>query len=323
MANGNHSMGESRYRIYSQYLKEKYGEKVYKIPLNIPVTCPNRDGICGYGGCIYCGEEGTGFENLENSLSVREQLNRNIMYIRDKYKAKKFIAYFQNFTNTYLPLDQFKEYIEMACQENVVEIAISTRPDCINNRYLDFLQEIKEQKKIDISIELGLQSVNYHTLKKINRGHSLAEFIDAVVHIKSFGFSSCVHMILNLPWDTMEDIIEGAKILSALNIEQVKLHSLYIVKGSLLGKMYEKNEIRMITMDDYIKRVITFLEYSNPNIIIQRLIGRAPKERTLFCNWDTSWWKIKDQIDQKMLQLDSYQGKCFTYLDGKAVRHYL
>ncbi|MCT4604821.1 MAG: TIGR01212 family radical SAM protein [Marinisporobacter sp.] len=313
-------MQKNRYRIYSQYLKEKYGEKVYKIPINLPVTCPNRDGTVASGGCIFCGEEGAGFENLENSISVTEQLNRNISYIQKKYKAKKFIAYFQNFTNTYLPLEKFKEYIYEACQDNIVEISVSTRPDCVKDEYLAFLKEIKEKEQINISIELGLQSVNYHTLKKINRGHSLAELIDAIIRIKKHGFESCVHMILNLPWDDEEDVIEGAKIISALGVEQVKLHSLYILKNTMIGKMYENEEFKIIPLEEYIKRVTLFLEYLNPDIVLQRLVGRAPKENTLFCNWNTSWWKIKDAIDERMERLESYQGKKFNYLNGKALR---
>ncbi|MBF8982084.1 TIGR01212 family radical SAM protein [Lutibacter sp. B2] len=314
-------MQNNRYRIYSEYLKAKYGEKVYKIPIQIPVTCPNRDGVLGEGGCIFCGEEGAGFENLESSISVIDQLNTNIKYIRNRYKANKFIAYFQNFTNTYVSFDKFKEYIQMVCQEDVVEIAISTRPDCIDNRYLEFLKKIEQEKNINISIELGLQSVNYHTLKKINRGHSLAEFIDAVLKIKSFGFEICTHMILNLPWDQEDDIIEGAKILSSLKVDQVKLHSLYIVKNTIMSKMYEDQEVEIISLEEYVDRVILFLEYLNPTIVVQRLIGRAPKENTLFCNWSTSWWKIKDRIDEKMDGIETYQGKKYDYLSAKALKH--
>lgn len=315
-------MQKSRYRIYSQYLREKYGEKVYKIPINLPVTCPNRDGVLDVGGCIFCGDEGAGFENLDNTMSVIEQLDTNIEYISKRYKAKKFIAYFQNFTNTYLPLEEFKKYIYAACRKDIVEIAISTRPDCIKEEYLSFLKEINEEKNIDICIELGLQSVNYHTLKKINRGHTLAEFIDAVINIKKYGFGSCVHMILNFPWDNEEDVVEGAKIISALGIEQVKLHSLYVLKNTIMGKMYQNNEFEMVSLEEYINRVIIFLEYINPDIVVQRLVGRAPKEDTLFCNWDTSWWKVKDGIDEKMERIDSYQGKAFSYLNGKAMRKF-
>ncbi|RKD31559.1 TIGR01212 family radical SAM protein [Thermohalobacter berrensis] len=307
------------YRVYSKYLKEKYGEKVYKLPINLPVTCPNRDGCVGYGGCIFCGEKGAGFENLSNVLSVREQLIKNKDYISKRYKAMKFIAYFQNFTNTYLPLERFKGYIKEAIMDDIVEIDISTRPDCISEKYLKFLDSVKKEYDKNITVELGLQTVNYHTLKKINRGHSLAEFIDSVQRIKKYGFNICVHLILNLPWDDMDDVIENAKIISALGIEQVKLHSLYIVEDTIIGKMYKEGRIKLGSKDEYIKRVITFLEYLHPDIVVQRLIGRAPKEDTLFVNWDTSWWKIKDEIIKTMKQNNSYQGKRCNYLNGKAL----
>ena len=146
------------YNEYSKYLKKKYGEKVYKLPVNLPVTCPNRDGKLGYGGCTYCSEVGTGFEMLENTMSVREQINKNMEYINKKYKATKFIAYFQNYTNTYLQLEKFKEYINQAAAENIVEIAISTRPDCVGDEYLEFLKEFSDRTGINVSIELGLQT---------------------------------------------------------------------------------------------------------------------------------------------------------------------
>ncbi|MCG8483773.1 MAG: TIGR01212 family radical SAM protein, partial [Clostridia bacterium] len=289
-----------RYYTYAEYMKNKYGEKVYKIPINIPVTCPNRDGNIAEGGCIFCGEKGAGFENLSNELSVREQLEQNISYIQNKYKANKFVAYFQNFTNTYLPLDQLLSYTEEACIEDVKEISFSTRPDSISDEYISMLQGIAGKYNKEINIELGLQTVNYHTLKKINRGHTLAEFIDAVMRIKKAGFSICVHVILNLPWDDEEDVIENAKILSALSIDQVKLHALYIEKNTPLCRLYEKGEIEIISLEAYVNRVILFLEYLKSDIVLQRIIGRAPKEDTVFCNWNTSWWKIKDKIEEKM-----------------------
>ncbi|MTI67075.1 MAG: TIGR01212 family radical SAM protein [Firmicutes bacterium] len=308
------------YRIYSSYLKNKYGQKVYKLPINVSVTCPNRDGVLGYGGCIFCGEKGAGFENLSNQLSVKEQLNKNMGYIRRRYKANKFIAYFQNFTNTYMPTEKFKRIIKEALIEDIVEISISTRPDSISDEQLKFLKQIKDERKVNITIELGLQSVNYHTLEKINRGHTLAEFIDAVLRIKKYNFEICTHIILNLPWDDKVDVLENAKILSALNIDSVKLHSLYIVKDTPLGDMYQKGEIKLISKEEYIDRVILFLEHIKPDIVIQRLTGRAPKEGTLFVNWNTSWWKIKEQILTKMDENNIKQGIKYNYLKGKTLK---
>lgn len=297
------------YNEYSTYLKAKYGEKVYKLPINIPVTCPNRDGTISYGGCTFCAQNGTGFEMLDNSISVKEQLRRNMEYISKKYKANKFIAYFQNYTNTYLELDRFQKYVNEAIVEGIVEICISTRPDCIGDEYLEILYEVQKEKNINISIELGLQTVNYHTLIDINRGHTLAEFLDAAMRIKKYGFVICAHVILNLPGDNIDDVRETAKILSIMKVDQVKLHSLYIMEDTVMGELYKKNEISLISKDEYVHRVIEFLENLNKDIVVQRLIGRAPKENSLFVNWGISWWKIKDEILCKMEKQGSYQGK--------------
>lgn len=308
------------YNRFSDYLKNKYGSKVYKLPLNLPVTCPNRDGRLSSKGCIFCGEEGAGFENLPSFLGVKEQLEKNSKYIGENYKSQKFIAYFQNYSNTYMPLKEFERYIQEAVADNIVAIYISTRPDCISKKYLEFLKDIKMSKQIDIVIELGLQTVNYHTLRLLNRGHLLAEFIDSVISIKEFGLESCAHYILDLPMDSCLDVIEGARIISALGVNQVKCHSLYILKDTELGRMYEKGEIVPLGMEEYIERAIKFLEHLDPSIVVQRLIGRAPKERTLFCNWDTSWWKIHDMIEKRMIEENTYQGRKFDYLNGSQMR---
>lgn len=310
----------SNYNTFSVFLERKYGEKVYKIPINIDCLCPNKDGVCSSGGCIFCGEEGAGFETLSNSLSVSDQIEMNIKYIGKKYNAKKFIAYFQNYSNTYIPLDKFKNYIEDSCKKDIVALYISTRPDCINDLYMEYLKSISENRNVDIVIELGLQTVNYHSLQFLNRGHHLSEFIDAVLRIKRYGLSVCAHMILDLPMDDTLDVIEGAKILSALNIDQVKCHSLFILEGTLMGDMYKKGELVPIQMEEFIERTILFLEYLDPNIVVQRLLGRAPKERSLFCSWGTSWRKIVKIIDEKMESRGRYQGKRFNFLNGSAIK---
>ncbi len=310
------------YNTYSEYLKQKYGTRVYKLPVNLPITCPNRDGTCSVGGCIFCGEVGAAFENLPSEMSVSAQLRENMRFIGKKYKADKFIAYFQNFTNTYMPLDEFIRYISEAQIENIVEISVSTRPDCIRDDYMSFLKEFSDRTGIAVSVELGLQTVNYKTLRTINRGHTLAEFIDAVLTINKYGFDICTHLILNLPWDNMEDVKECARIISALRIKQVKLHSLYIVKDTPMAEMYLNGEFDMGTYMDYVERVICFLEHLSPEIIIQRVIGRAKEEHTVFANYGSSWWKIKDTIDYEMNKRHTYQGRLCTYLGGSALKKF-
>lgn len=308
------------YNKFSDYLKNRYGTKVYKLPVNLPVSCPNRDGRIAAGGCCFCGEEGAGFESLSSKLSVKDQLNGNARYIGRNYKADKFIAYFQNYSNTYLPLHDFKRYITEACMEGIVALYISTRPDCVTDGCLDFLEQIKKEQNVDIVLELGLQSININTLKWMNRGHGIAEFIDTALRTHRRGLEVCAHMINDIPGDSEDDVIEGAKVISALGVEQVKCHSLYILKGTALGTSYERNEFRPLTMEEFIERTIKFLEYLDHKITVQRLLGRAPADRTLFCSWGTSWWKVQEMIETKMQQEGRYQGRCFNYLNGAALK---
>ena len=275
------------YYTYSDYLKNKYHEKVYKLPVNLPVTCPNRlNGACG---CDFCAEQGTGFEALNPQLSVTEQLTLT----REKIGAS-------------FP--------------DVVEISISTRPDCIRSDYLEILEKIRSEFQVEITLELGLQTVNYHTLRNIHRGHTLAEFIDAMWMIRDYHFDTCAHVILNLPGDDLIDAIESAKILSALQVSTVKLHSLYIAKNTRLCEAYENGTITLCSKEEYITRAITFLEYLNPEIAVERLFSRIPENDAVFCNWGTSWWKLKDELLSTMQKADSYQGKMYHYLHGAALR---
>ena len=312
----------AKYYKYSNYLKDKYGAKTYKLPVNLILTCPNRDGILGTGGCAYCGAEGASFEEASNT-PVKEQLLELKDPIADKYNAEQFIAYFQNFTNTYLPLDKLLDNISQALEvDDIVEVALATRPDCISREYAAAIDNlVKEtESEVNINLELGLQSVNYHTLKDINRGHTLAEFIDAVNIAKEYSFDVGVHLILNLPGDDMLDVIESAKLVSALGVDNVKLHALYIREDTEFGRQYKEGKLEMISLEEYINRVINFLEYLDPNIGVQRLLGKAPQEGTLFVNWDYNYSEINNLILAEIEKRNSYQGKRFDYLDGKALQ---
>ncbi len=312
------------YRTYSSYLKEKYGEKVYKLPIALPVTCPNRTGLCGTGGCTFCGEIGAGYENLPASITVKEQIEKNIAHIAPKYKANLFIPYFQNFTNTFLPVDAFAAYVEEAVsQPQVVGLAIATRPDCIHPMYLDVLQEAFRKYEVDVTIELGLQSINPNSLALINRGHGLGEYIDAVLQIAPYGFDVCTHIIGNLPWDSRLDVVEAAKVISALPVQQAKIHALYIIKNTLMARQYQSGEFTLCTLPEYVDRVVSFVEHLRPDIVLQRLVGRAPKESTLFANWGRGWWVIRDMIEAEFERRGTRQGSHCNYLHGAAVREFV
>lgn len=309
---------ELPYYPYSEYLKNKYGEKVYKLPVNLPTGCPNRTSL---KGCAFCAETGTGFEALDCRVPVKEQLGRTRRYIEDRYHAHKFIAYFQNYTNTFLPLTQFASYVEEAAEvPDIVEIAVSTRPDCIAGEYLDVLKSRAVTRGIRITIELGLQTCNCHTLERMNRGHTLAEFIDAVLTIQKYGFEICSHVILNLPGDELDDVVETAKILSSLGIHTVKAHSLYIARNTPLCDAYEAGRLSVCSKEEYLKRAAVFLDYLYPEIAVERLFSRIPKEESVFCNWGYSWWKLQDELLDYMDQNGNYQGRKADYLNGSALR---
>ena len=309
------------YRNYSDYLKETYGEKVYKIPVALPVTCPNRDGTLSKEPCIFCGSIGADYETKALGLGITRQLDRSIAHVGPKYKAKKFIAYFLNFTNTYAASSDFKNWIEEAMSHpDVVAVDVSTRPDCIHEVYLDILKEASETYRKDVTIELGLQSSNVHTLEKIGRCHTAAEYIDAALRIGRYGFGQCTHVIADLPWDDRLDVVETAKLISVLPVTEVKLHSLYIVKGTALADMYERGEVTLSSMEEYMERVILFLSYLRKDIVIQRIVGRASGGNTLTVNGGSPWWDVKKRIDALMEERQIFQGDRCDYIGGKAVR---
>lgn len=308
------------YYAYSQYLKEKYGEKVYKLPVNLPVTCPNRK---TGKGCLFCAESGTGFEARESTVSVFEQLSFSRQKVEKRYHAHKFIAYFQNYTNTFLPLEKLIHYMEEAAKmEEVVEISLSTRPDCIREDYLEAFRIFRDRTGIEISIELGLQTVNYHTLTAMNRGHGLAEFIDAVLKIAPYQFPVCVHMILNLPGDTMQDAQESSRILSALPISMVKLHSLYIPKECELYDRYIQGDITICSKEEYLNRLAEFVALLRPDITVERLFSRIPEKDSAFSNWGNSWWKLTDEWKALMEEKGYVQGTKYNYLNGAALNRW-
>lgn len=312
-----------RYRNYSDALKARYGEKVYKVPLSLPVTCPNRDGTLGEGGCIFCGSIGADYETAAAGLSITAQLERSIAHIGSKYRAKQFIAYFPNFTGTYADPADFRAWMEEAAgHPQVVELDVSTRPDCVHEVYLDILRDIAARYGVGITVELGLQTSNPRTLRLLGRGHTAAEFIDAALRIGRYGFGLCAHLIADLPWDDRTDAAETARLVSVLPVTQVKFHSLYIVKGTKLAAMAEAGEVRLLPMEEYVERVLLMLSLLRADIAVQRIVGRASGPRVLAVNGGEPWWDVKKRIEQELILRDLSQGCRCDYMDGKAVRRW-
>ncbi|CAC9925306.1 radical SAM protein family protein [Aedoeadaptatus nemausensis] len=281
--------------------------KVYKIPIHLKGTCPNRDGTKGRGGCIFCGEEGGSFDWVRGS--IREQYRNNKEFIAKRYKAEGFIAYFQNFTGTYLPIEDFRRSLEEIALENPLGVSISTRPDCLGEEYLDCTEDLFGAE--NVTFELGLQSPNNETLDLLNRGHSVEDYIEGARRLKERGFRLSTHMILDLPWDEEGDMIKGAKLLNEVGSDEVKIHNLYVPKGTKLAEWYGYGQFQPIEMEAFINRVILFLEHLDPDMVIGRLLGRAPEENVLFANWGRSWFYIRDEIVRRMEREGKCQGRLF------------
>lgn len=304
-------MKEKLYNRFSDYLKDRYQARVYKLPVNIPCTCPNRDGTLSTRGCIFCGSEGAGFETHPASVSVKDQLQKNMAYIGSRYKADKFIAYFQSFSSTYLDPDRFSRYLEEALLPGVVAVYISTRPDCISEAHISAMKAVME-KGPDVVVELGLQSINENTLRFINRGHGVEAFTYAAARLKKEGIGTGAHVITDFPADSIDDVIACARYLNGLGVDQAKCHSLYILEGTELGELYRQGCFLPLGLEAFLERTISFLEYLSPRIIVQRLLGRAPEDRVLYANFGMSWWRVQAILEEKMKAEGRFQGRLYA-----------
>ena len=270
--------------LYNDYLRERYGCKVYRIAIDAGFTCPNRDGAKGTDGCIYCNAGGSRASYINKGDSVKEQLITRIKYLKDAKGAKKFIAYFQAFTNTYAPLDRLKEtYDSVLGFNDIVGVSIGTRPDAIDKEKLKLISSYKD--RYEVWMEYGLQSIHDKTLKAINRGHSFADFLNAVKLTKKFKILMSAHVILGLPGETKEDMIKTAKKIAELKIDGIKIHVLHVLKGSVLEKMHREGRIKLLRQDEYVSLVCAFLNNLPPDIIVQRLTGQGGKEDHIAPLW--------------------------------------
>lgn len=306
------------YTELAPYLKEKYGARVQRISISHFKTCPNRDGTVGVGGCTFCEETGSGFANRFRNLEVKTQMMEGINAARKKYKAEKFMAYFQSFTNTYGPIEELERVYSEAIVDGVVALDISTRPDAFSEEIAQLLKDIAFRKKIDIFVEFGLESVNENTLVAINRGHSVGEFIDAVLRAKNYEFETVAHVILDFPSDTINDEIACAKILSALKVNGVKMHSLYLMAGTKMGQDYIEGKIKPLDASSYIDRAVAFLSHLDPQIVIHRIISTPPTDAIYSVGLSSI--QAKKLVELEMIKNSKVQGSDFNYLDGGSWR---
>ena len=306
----------NRYNDLNSYLRSLYGCRVQKITVDAGLSCPNRDGTLSSGGCIYCNARGSGSGAASRGLSITEQLVQGKSFLSRRYKAKKFIAYFQSYSNTYAPLPILKGlYDEALSVEDVVGLAIGTRPDCVDEARLDLLQGYIP--KYLVWIEYGLQSANDRTLAGINRGHDLRCFTDAVRATLNRGVKICVHVILGLPGEDREDMLQTAAAISDLGIDGIKLHLLYVVKGTVLETRYRQGQYRCLEQHEYVDLVCDFLERIPEGMIVQRLTGDPHPRELVAPQWALKKTEtlalIRDTLDRR----NTRQGVYFECGMGK------
>ncbi|MBT3982766.1 MAG: TIGR01212 family radical SAM protein [Bacteriovoracaceae bacterium] len=293
---------------YSSYISKQYGERIQKISIDGGFTCPNRDGSKGVGGCTYCNNDSFVPPNAEGGLSVTEQIEKGIRIHKRRYKkVKKFFAYFQAYSNTYAPLSHLKDLYEQALSHpDVIGLCIGTRPDCIDSEKLDYLEELA--KKYDITIEYGLESIYDSTLERINRGHDFSCFDTAIKMTEGRGIKMCVHIIVGFPWETKQQWIQTARLLSTYPIDFLKIHQLHIVKNTVMGSQYIKKKFNLLTLSQYQDVVVEFLAHLNPNIIVQRIIGSAPRDILLSEEYDIVESAFKENVENGLRQRGLSQG---------------
>jgi radical SAM protein (TIGR01212 family) len=296
-----------RYYDLKSFWLNRFGCRVYKLQIDAGFTCPNRDGTVSRGGCTYCDGRGSRLRQIGPLPSVAEQIRRGKEYYKKNRNAGKFIAYFQTFTNTYAPVEKLKElYDEALAEEDVIGLSVGTRPDCIPSGIIDLFQDYARKKHV--WLELGLQSIHDRTLRLINRGHPAAAFLDAVHRLSGSDIHICTHIIVGLPGETREDILETARAIATLPIHGIKIHALLALRGTVVGDLYEKREIIMFSRDDYVRTVSDILEILPPEMVIQRLTADGYRDIFLGPKWSVNKMEVLNAIDRELDRRNTYQG---------------
>jgi hypothetical protein len=296
-----------RYYDLKSFWRNRFGSRVYKLQIDAGFTCPNRDGTASTGGCIYCDGRGSRLRQAGPLPSVSEQIRRGKEYYRTHRNAGKFIAYFQTFTNTYGPIEKLRQlYDEALAQDDVVGLSVGTRPDCVPDHVIDLFQEYA--KHSHVWLELGLQSIHNRTLDYINRGHSLETYFDAVRRAAGKNIHICTHIIVGLPGETREDMLETARVIAMLPIQGIKIHLLLALRGTKMGDLYEQGEILLLEKDDYVQIVCDILEILPPETVIQRLTADGYRDIFLAPRWAINKMEILNGIDRELEKRNTFQG---------------
>jgi radical SAM protein (TIGR01212 family) len=303
--------GGKRYNAFNHVLKDKFGARVYKVSLRLDFTCPNRDGTVAVGGCVYCNNASHTPEAYRPRRSVSEQLRQGADAVRKRHRAQKFIAYFQSYTNTYDSASKLEKlYREALDFPGVVGLSISTRPDCVPGDVLDLLTDLSRETYL--WLELGLESMHDRTLKWVNRGHGLREFVDAVEKCKARGLRICSHLIFGFPGESRDDMLASAPLLNRLGIDGIKLHNLHVIKNTALEKIYHARPFEIFSKDEYVALVADFLELLSPEIVIHRLTGETYRALTVLPEWTVDKIGVHNAITHKLVERDTWQGKLFS-----------
>lgn len=299
---------KDRYYKLSDFLISKFGEKVQKICIDGGFTCPNRDGTLSYGGCIFCSEKGSG-EHLNSNEAITNQVKSFFSSYKAE-RANKFIAYFQNFSNTYDTISNLKKKYDSALiDDRIVGLAVATRPDCINADVVQLLENYSQ--KYYVWVELGLQTSNDETGKLINRGYDNRKFLEAVNLLRNSGIDVVVHIMVGLPTETFDDLKNTVNFINDIDIQGIKIHSTYVVEGTILSKMYEEGKYVPLTYDEYMDYLCFIITHLRPNIVVHRISGDAPKELLVAPSWDIHKKWVMNGLFKRMNEENLIQGMYF------------
>lgn len=304
---------EKPYHSLDYMLRERFGEKVYKVTLNGGMTCPNRDGTLGSRGCIFCSGGGSGDFAADGRLSITEQIETQIAALEQKRPIRKYIAYFQAYTNTYGEINHLRRiFTEAISHPKVVALSIGTRPDCLGDEVLSLLEELNRQKPV--WVELGLQTIHERTAEYIRRGYPLSCFDEAAAALRRRGIDVIVHTILGLPGESRKDILETMEYLNGKDIQGIKLQLLHVLKGTDLALDYARGAFQVYEREEYLDLLIACLEHLDPSIVIHRMTGDGPKDLLIAPLWASRKREVLNLLHHQMKERQSFQGKARTEL---------